>query len=141
MRLRHFGYLVVLTVGFLPWAKGAIAQDKASFDAIGLDAALPLDKFAAQLATKQVVFVGEEHTRYDHHLNQLEIIKRLHELDPNVAIASADQSLRDSCAKLFDGLSEMLRDRAANAAGVSGFTPGPNREVAESKPTPRNEVI
>jgi uncharacterized iron-regulated protein len=86
MRLRHFGYLVVLTVGFLPWAKGAIAQDQASFDAVSLDAALPLDKLAAQLATKQVVFVGEEHTRYDHHLNQLEIIRRLHELDPNMAI-------------------------------------------------------
>ena len=86
MRLRHFGYLVVLTVGFLPWAKGAIAQDQASFDAIGFDAALPLDKFAAQLATKQVVFFGEEHTRYDHHLNQLEIIRRLHDLDPNMAI-------------------------------------------------------
>src|ERR1700674_5123943 len=86
MRLRHFGYLVILTLAFVPWVEGAIAQDQASFDAVGLDATLPLDKFAAQLATKQVVFVGEEHTRYDHHLNQLEIIRRLHDLDPNMAI-------------------------------------------------------
>ena len=77
---------MILTLAFVPWVEGAIAQDQASFDAIGLDAALTLDKFAAQLATKQVVFVGEEHTRYDHHLNQLEIIRRLHELDPNMAI-------------------------------------------------------
>ena len=63
-----------------------MAQDRASFDAIDLDAPLPLDKLVAQLATKRVVFVGEIHDRYDHHLNQLEIIRRLHELDPSLAI-------------------------------------------------------
>jgi hypothetical protein len=74
----------------------------------------------------------------------LSSVRRLNEHGQNAVeslMRSADQSLRDSCAKLFDGLSEMLRDRATNAAGVSGFTPTPNREVAESKPTPRNEVI
>jgi uncharacterized iron-regulated protein len=34
----------------------------------------------------RVVFIGETHDRYDHHLNQLEIIRRLHDLDPNLAI-------------------------------------------------------
>src|ERR1700676_550560 len=86
MRLRHFGYLVILTLAFVPWVEGAIAQDQASFDAVGLDATLPLDKFAAQLATKQVVFVGEENPRYDQQTHQLEIIRRLHELAPNMAI-------------------------------------------------------
>lgn len=86
MRLRHFGFLVILTVGFVPWATSAIAQDQASFDVVSLNATLPLDQLVTQLATRQVVFVGEEHTRYDHHLNQLEIIKRLHDLDPNMAI-------------------------------------------------------
>jgi len=65
---------------------GAIAQDRASLDAVDLDTALPLDELAAQLATKRVVFVGEIHDRYDHHLNQLEIIRKLHELDSNMAI-------------------------------------------------------
>jgi hypothetical protein len=73
----------------------------------------------------------------------LSSVRRLNEHGQNAVeslMRSADQSLRDSCAKLFDGLSEMLRDRATNAAGVSGFTPTPSREVAESKPTPRNEA-
>ena len=74
----------------------------------------------------------------------LSSVRRLNEHGQNAVetlIRSADQSLRDSCAKLFEGLSEMLRDRATNAAGVSGFTPAPTREIAESKPTPRNETI
>jgi len=72
----------------LCWGTGsaALGQDLASFTTIDLDAPLPLDKLVAQLATKRVVFVGETHDRNDNHLNQLEIIKRLHELDPNIAI-------------------------------------------------------
>jgi uncharacterized iron-regulated protein len=53
---------------------------------IDLNATLSLDKLAAQLAGKRVVFVGETHDRYDHHLNQLEIIRRLHHSDPSIAI-------------------------------------------------------
>jgi len=64
----------------------AIAQDRAPFDAIDLDSPLAIDKLAAQLESKRVVFAGETHNRYDHHLNQLEIFKLLHERDPNLAI-------------------------------------------------------
>jgi len=85
MRFLHFGYLLVLTLGFVSWM-GATAQDRESFQAVDLDSALPPDKLATQLATKRVVFIGEIHDRYDHHTNQLEIIRRLHELDPNLAI-------------------------------------------------------
>lgn len=45
-----------------------------------------MDSVVSQLAGKRVVFVGETHDRYDHHLNQLEIIRRLHQLDSNLAI-------------------------------------------------------
>lgn len=38
------------------------------------------------LAEKRAVFVGERHTRYDHHLIQLEIIRRLHRVQPQLAI-------------------------------------------------------
>ena len=58
-------------------------------------------------------------------------------------LRTADQALRDSFAKVFEGLSEMLRDRSANAAGVggaSGFAQIPNRESGDSS-TPRNNVI
>ena len=64
----------------------AMAQDRAAFDAIDLDTPLATGKLAAQLASKRVVFVGEIHNRYDHHLNQLEIIRLLRERDPNLAI-------------------------------------------------------
>jgi hypothetical protein len=35
------------------------------------------------LKQKRVVFVGETHDRLDHHLNQLEIIRRLYEANPD----------------------------------------------------------
>ena len=64
----------------------AIAQDRAPFDAIDLDTPVAQDKLATQLAAKRAVFAGETHDRYDHHLNQLEIIRLLHEHDSNLAI-------------------------------------------------------
>ncbi|HLH29584.1 MAG TPA: ChaN family lipoprotein, partial [Terriglobia bacterium] len=36
-----------------------------------------------QLATKRVVFIGENHDRYDNHLDQLEIIRKLHAQAPD----------------------------------------------------------
>jgi hypothetical protein len=45
---------------------------------------------------------------------------------------SADQSLRDSCSRLFQGLSEMLRDRSTNSSGPVGFTPAPTLEPEET---------
>ena len=86
MRVWHLELLLVVIVGSLPFPSWAAAQDRASFQAVDLNEPLALDLLVAQLATKRVVFVGEIHDRYDHHLNQLEIIKRLHELDPNLAI-------------------------------------------------------
>src|SRR6478735_5198894 len=74
MGLRHSRYLLVLTLACASGVVQAIAQDQVSFDVIDLDTTLSLDRLAAQLASKHVVFVGETHDRYDHHLNQLEII-------------------------------------------------------------------
>lgn len=87
MWLRHSRYSLILTLACAPCVVRAIAQDQASVAAADLDTTLSLDRLAAQLATKRVVFIGETHDRYDHHLNQLEIIRRLHEFDPNLAIA------------------------------------------------------
>ena len=86
MWLRHSRSLLVFTLACAPWVVRAIAQDRVSLEAVDLDTTLSLDRLAAQLATKRVVFVAETHYRYDHHLNQLEIIRRLHQLDPNLAI-------------------------------------------------------
>lgn len=55
----------------------------AGFD---LRAKQDFDSIIESLAPSRVVFVGETHTRYDHHLNQLAIIEALHRRDPNLAI-------------------------------------------------------
>ena len=86
MGLRHSQSRLVLALAFVLGVTGATAQDERSLEAVDLDTTLSLDKLAAQLATKRVVFVGESHDRYDHHLNQLEIIRRLHQLDLSLAI-------------------------------------------------------
>jgi len=69
-------------------------------------------------------------------------VRRLNEHGQNVVeslMRSADQSLRDSCSRVFDGLSEMLRDRATSAVGVAGFTPGSSLESTET-PGPHNQA-
>src|SRR6266446_6166979 len=78
---RHSGFPLILVLACVR----AIAQD-ASLDAIDLDTTLSLDRLVTQLGSKRVFFVGETHDRYDHHLNQLYIIRRLHQLDANLAI-------------------------------------------------------
>ncbi len=54
--------------------------------AIDLSALASLDAIIPQLAQKQVVFVGEIHDRFGHHLAQLEIIKRLYRAHSDLAI-------------------------------------------------------
>jgi uncharacterized iron-regulated protein len=53
---------------------------------IDLNALSTMESIIPTLASKRVVFIGEEHARYDHHLSQLEIIRRLHALHPQLTI-------------------------------------------------------
>ena len=53
---------------------------------LDLGAAPDLEGIIPRLADKRVVLVGERHNRFDHHLAQLEIIRRLHALHPRLAI-------------------------------------------------------
>lgn len=46
----------------------------------------PLQQIMQQIDTARVVFVGETHTRWDHHLVQLEILKLLYQKSPKLAI-------------------------------------------------------
>jgi len=70
-------------------------------------------------------------------------VRRLNEHGQNgieSLLRSADQALRDSCSKVFDGLAQMLRERASNVAGAgnaAGFTQVVNRDTPEP-PNPRN---
>lgn len=53
---------------------------------LDLSQAFDLASIIPELADKRVVFVGEIHNRYEHHLTQLEIIRQLHEIHPRLAI-------------------------------------------------------
>jgi len=54
--------------------------------ALDLSAVSDLDQITSTLLKKRVVFVGETHDRYEHHLSQLEIIRRLYNDNPKLAI-------------------------------------------------------
>jgi uncharacterized iron-regulated protein len=84
-RSRSIQPLVCSALAWLAWAN-ATAQERNGLPALNLDAPTTLDGVIQQLAAKRVVFVGETHDRYDHHLNQLEIIRRLHQIEPKLAI-------------------------------------------------------
>jgi uncharacterized iron-regulated protein len=66
------------------------------------------------LAAKRVVFIGEQHDRYDHHLNQLAIIEAIHARHANLAIGMemfqrSDQAALDAYIAQQIDESEMLR--------------------------------
>ncbi len=47
---------------------------------------LDFDALLERLAEARVVMIGETHDRYDHHINQLELVCRLHQRHPDLAI-------------------------------------------------------
>jgi hypothetical protein len=68
----------------------------------------------------------------------LSSVRRLNEHGQNLVESltrSADQALRESCAKLFDGLAEILRERSA-AAIHAGHSAAAVREAAEAAVPP-----
>lgn len=54
--------------------------------AIRLRDAPTIKNLIPELINNRVIYVGETHTRYDHHLIQLEIIRQVHALHPELAI-------------------------------------------------------
>jgi uncharacterized iron-regulated protein len=63
-----------------------VARPISATPALDLSALSNLEGVIPELAKKRVVFVGESHNRYDHHLTQLEIIRGLHAIQPQLAI-------------------------------------------------------
>jgi len=53
---------------------------------LDLSANSDLESLIPALADKRVVLIGETHDRFDHHLTQLEIIRGLHAIRPEMAI-------------------------------------------------------
>jgi hypothetical protein len=105
------------------------------------------DAHEQQWAAKLSDLSGEAEGKYQERLENasdswsVSSVRRLNEHGQNVIeslMRSADQALRDSFAKVFEGLSELLRQRApGNAAGVPGFTQGPGRESTDQS-SPRH---
>jgi len=53
---------------------------------IALGATEPMQSLIGKLADRRVVLVGETHNRFDHHLQQLAILRGLHQRNPNIAL-------------------------------------------------------
>jgi uncharacterized iron-regulated protein len=64
----------------------AAARAGGSTPVVDVGAVSDLDAILPLLGSKRVVFVGETHNRYEHHLMQLDIISGLHEINPDLAI-------------------------------------------------------
>ena len=80
-RIPVFFLLALLLVGFVP----AQASGPTS-PVVDLSGVMDLDQLLPKLSDKRVVLVGETHDRYDHHLNQLEIIRNQYASNPQLAI-------------------------------------------------------
>ena len=64
----RWGSLFIFLIGMMTSAQ---ADDKAANTVVDLATLMNLDGLVEKVADKQVVFVGESHDQYQHHLNQL----------------------------------------------------------------------
>ncbi len=81
--LLRLSSLLVLLAGMMTWAQ---ADEKDPNTVVELSALMKMDALIERVADKQVVYVGESHDQYQHHLNQLALIKGLHARHANLAI-------------------------------------------------------
>lgn len=66
--------------------EASATQPPSAVPALDLKRIATLEDIAPELATRRVVYVGETHDRYAHHLTQLEIVKVMHAAHPRLAI-------------------------------------------------------
>lgn len=70
-------------LSFIPQPEPASLLDA---PAVKLDQTRTLSEVLTQLDDARVILVGEKHNRYDHHLVQLEILKYLHQQNPDLVV-------------------------------------------------------
>lgn len=80
------GALLTLSVGACAMSSQQGAEPAGKSMAIRLADINDLDGIIPELAKMRVVFIGEVHGRYEHHLNQLVVIKGIHQRHPKMAI-------------------------------------------------------
>jgi hypothetical protein len=70
-------------------------------------------------------------------------VRRLNEHGQNTIeslMRSADQSMRDSCSRMFESLAQMTRERTATAAGTNAFATGAvNPEMQDNSDVQQNQ--
>ncbi|MGB6011299.1 MAG: ChaN family lipoprotein [Desulfobacterales bacterium] len=54
--------------------------------AVTPDSLATVDDIISQLTTARIIYVGEQHERFAHHINQLQIIKKMHEAGYTLAV-------------------------------------------------------
>jgi hypothetical protein len=65
-------------------------------------------------------------------------VRRLNEHGQNIVeslMRSAEQSLRDSCSKVFEGLAETMRGRPLSNGGFPAHAQATGRDVTENTPS------
>jgi uncharacterized iron-regulated protein len=75
--------LLILLAGMMTWVQ---AHENDPNTVVDLSDLMKMDTLIERVADKRVVYVGESHDQYQHHLNQLAVIEGLHARDPNLAI-------------------------------------------------------
>ncbi len=76
---------------------------------------MEIDEIVNKISEKNIIYVGEKHDRYEHHLSQLEIIKAIYNKSPKVAIGmemfqrNNQKALNDYVEGIIDER-EMLRE-------------------------------
>lgn len=69
-----------------PPSSDAAAPAPKATTAIAVEHLTDLERILPALADRRVIYVGETHDQYAHHLVQLEVIRYLHQADPRLAI-------------------------------------------------------
>jgi hypothetical protein len=65
-------------------------------------------------------------------------VRRLNEHGQNVIESltrSAEQALRDSCSKVFEGLAETMRSRTGSSQGFPGYAHASGRDASDVPPS------
>jgi len=77
---------LIFGLAFLAMLSPSLAMENKNSTVIDLSRLMQMDDLLHQIGNSRVVFVGESHDRYDHHLAQLAIIEHQHERHENLAI-------------------------------------------------------
>jgi uncharacterized iron-regulated protein len=75
--------LILLLIGMMTWAQAA---EKDLNSVVDLRTLMNMEGLIEKVVDKRVVYVGESHNQYQHHLNQLAVIKGVHAKHPDMAI-------------------------------------------------------